>query len=290
MGIPMVGVGLLYQKGYFRQYLNIDGWQQEAYVTNDFYNMPAELIRDEQSRAITIDVDYPGEKVCAQIWRVNIGRTKLYLLDTNINANSANSRLITANLYGGDNEMRIRQEIMLGIGGLRALRRIGLEPAVCHMNEGHAAFMALERIRQLVVEKGLSFGDALEATKAGNIFTIHTPVAAGNDEFTDELMDKYFSSYIPSLGISEKEFMSLGKVSKSDSKESFKMPVLAIRLSSCRNGVSKLHGEISRAMWAPLWPGVPTDEIPITSITNGVHIKSWLSGPAYRWMKFRLRP
>ena len=277
MGIPMVGVGLLYQKGYFRQYLNIDGWQQEAYVTNDFYNMPAELIRDEQSRAITIDVDYPGEKVYAQIWRVNIGRTKLYLLDTNIDANSANSRLITANLYGGDNEMRIRQEIMLGIGGLRALRRIGLEPAVCHMNEGHAAFMALERIRQLVGEKGLSFGDALEATKAGNIFTIHTPVAAGNDEFTDELMDKYFSSYIPSLGISEKEFMLLGKVSKSDSKESFKMPVLAIQLSSCRNGVSKLHGEISRAMWAPLWPGVPMDEIPITSITNGAHIKSWLS-------------
>ncbi len=277
MGIPMVGVGLLYQKGYFRQYLNIDGWQQEAYVTNDFYNMPTELMRDKDGRPVTISVDYAGEKVYAQIWQMKVGRAKLYLLDTNIQDNSPSARLITGSLYGGDTEMRIRQEIMLGIGGLRALQAMGIDPAVCHMNEGHAAFMAVERIRQLVAGKGMNFYEALEATKAGNIFTVHTPVKAGNDEFSPELIDHYFSSYIPSLGISEEQFMAMGRINPSDSEESFKMPVLAIRLSSYRNGVSKLHGEVSRAMWAPLWPRVPAGEIPITSTTNGVHIKSWLS-------------
>lgn len=277
MGIPMVGVGLLYQKGYFRQYLNIDGWQQEAYVTNDFYNMPAEPVRDKDDKLMTVKVEYPGETVYAQIWQVKVGRAKLYLLDTNVDFNSPNGRLITASLYGGDREMRIRQEIMLGIGGLRALQATGIEPAVCHMNEGHAAFMAVERIRQLVTEKGLSFDEALEATKCGNVFTVHTPVQAGNDEFSAELVDKYLSSYVRSLGISEEQFLALGRISASDEKESFKMPVLAIRLSSYRNGVSKLHGEVSRAMWAPLWQGVPMEEVPITSITNGVHIKSWLS-------------
>lgn len=277
MGIPMVGVGLLYQKGYFRQYLNIDGWQQEAYVTSDFYNMPTELMRDKDGKVFTISVDYEDERVYAQVWQVKVGRAKLYLLDTNIQSNSPSARLITGNLYGGDTEMRIRQEIMLGIGGLRALQATGIEPAVCHMNEGHAAFMAVERIRQLVVDKGMHFDEALEATKAGNIFTVHTPVKAGNDEFSPELMEKYFSSYIPSLGISEERFMALGRLNPSDSEESFKMPVLAIRLSSHRNGVSVLHGEVSRAMWGQLWPRVPVNEVPIISITNGVHIKSWLS-------------
>ncbi len=277
MGIPMVGVGLLYQKGYFRQYLNIDGWQQEAYVTNDFYNIPTGLMRDKDGKPVTISVDYADEKVYAQIWQVKVGRAKLYLLDTNVQSNSPSARLITGSLYGGDTEMRIRQEIMLGIGGLRALQAMSIEPAVCHMNEGHAAFMALERIRQLVVEKGMNFDEAYEATKAGNIFTVHTPVKAGNDEFSPELMEQYFSSYIPSLGISEERFMALGRLNPSDTEESFKMPLLAIRLSSCRNGVSKLHGEVSRAMWAQLWPRVPVNEVPIISITNGVHIKSWLS-------------
>lgn len=277
MGIPMVGVGLQYQKGYFRQYLNIDGWQQEAYVANDFYNMPTEMMRDKEGKPITINVYYAGEKVYAQIWQVKVGRAKLYLLDTNVQENSPSARLITSTLYGGDVEMRIRQEIMLGIGGLRALQAMGIEPAVCHMNEGHAAFMALERIRQLVVDKKMNFYEAMEATKAGNIFTIHTPVKAGNDEFSPALMEHYFGSYIPSLGISEKEFMALGRINPSDTEESFKMPVLAIRLSSHRNGVSVLHGEVSRNMWSSLWPNVPTSEIPITSITNGVHIKSWLS-------------
>ncbi len=277
MGIPMVGVGLLYQKGYFRQYLNIDGWQQEAYITNDFYNMPVELERDDEGKPITIDVDYAGENVRAQVWSVNVGRVKLYLLDANIESNSPSNRLITSALYGGDNEMRIRQEIMLGIGGLRALRAMGLDPMVCHMNEGHAAFLGLERIRDLIEKKGISFDEALEASKAGNVFTVHTPVKAGSDEFSPGLMKKYFSGYVLSLGISEDRFMALGRTSATDSKETFKMPVLAIRLSSYRNGVSKLHGEVSRKIWNVLWPNVPTEEVPITSITNGVHIKSWLS-------------
>lgn len=277
LGVPLVGVGLMYQNGYFRQYLNIDGWQQEVYSENNFYKMPVKLVKDDKGQPVTISVDYPEGPVKAQIWVVNVGRVKLYLLDANVDGNSDSGRMVTSNLYGGDIEMRIRQEIMLGIGGLRALFTLGLDPTVCHMNEGHAAFMGLERIRDMMNTQNLSFEQAREATTAGNIFTVHTPVAAGNDEFSPELMDKYFSKYYPQLGISKEKFMSLGTVSASDSKETFKMPVLAIRLSSYRNGVSKLHGDVSRKMWSMLWPEVPVDEVPIDSITNGVHIKSWLS-------------
>jgi len=277
LGIPLVGVGLMYQKGYFRQYLNIDGWQQEVYIENDFYNMPVELIKGSQGGPLIIEVDYPGETIQAQIWAIAVGRIKLYLLDTNIVSNSPQARMITANLYGGDREMRIRQEIMLGIGGLRALRAMDISPKVCHMNEGHAAFMSLERIKNLREETGITFEQALEATKAGNAFTVHTPVAAGNDEFSVELIEKYFSSYYPGLGIDKKEFLGLGRLNMEDNNEPFKMPVLAIKLSSYRNGVSKLHGEVSREMWAGLWPEVPVSEVPITSVTNGTHIKSWLS-------------
>ncbi len=277
LGVPLVGVGLLYQKGYFSQYLNIDGWQQEVYVENDFYNMPIELASDVQGQPLTIGVQYPGRVVYARIWCVTVGRVKLYLLDTNIDNNSLEDRVITANLYGGDREMRIKQEIMLGIGGLRALKAMGIEPAVCHMNEGHAAFMALERIRLAQQESGLNFEEALEATKSGNVFTVHTPVKAGNDEFGPEMMDKYFADYFPQLGLNEKQFLALGRFNMENGSEQFKMPVLAMRLSSYRNGVSKLHGEVSRNMWTGIWPGVPTAEVPITSITNGIHIRTWLS-------------
>jgi starch phosphorylase len=277
LGVPLFGVGLLYQKGYFRQYLNIDGWQQEVYIENDFYNMPIELVRDKDGRPVTISVDFPGRAVLAQIWSVSVGRVKLYLLDTNIPENSPTDCMITSSLYGGDREMRIRQEIMLGIGGLRALAAIGIRPTVCHMNEGHAAFMSLERIRQLQNEKHMSFDEALEATKAGNVFTIHTPVKAGLDEFPVEMMDKYFGDYYPALGIDRKRFLSLGRINPNDDNETFQMPVLAMWLSSYVNGVSKLHGEVSRLMWSGIWPAVPVDEVPVTAITNGVHIKSWLS-------------
>ena len=277
LGVPLVGVGLLYQKGYFRQYLNIDGWQQEVYAENDFYNMPIELVLKDNSQPLTISVEYPGRAVSAQIWCVSVGRVQLYLLDTNIAANSSMDRMTTVSLYGGDREMRIRQEIMLGIGGLKALVAMGIKPTVCHINEGHAAFMALERVRQLQEATNMTFDEAVETTKAGNVFTMHTPVKAGLDEFSVELMDKYFADYFPKLGIDREQFLALGRILSDDDSESFKMPILALRLSSYINGVSKLHGQISREMWSSLWPGAPVSEVPIVSITNGVHIKSWLS-------------
>jgi len=277
LGIPLIGVGLMYQKGYFRQYLNIDGWQQEVYVENDFYNMPIELVRKDSGRPLTISVEYPGRCVVARIWRVYIGRVKLFLLDTNLPVNSPIDRMITSSLYGGDRELRIRQEIMLGIGGLKALSLMGIRPTVCHMNEGHAAFMALERIRELRSATNMTFDEAIEATRAGNVFTIHTSVKAGLDEFRVELMDKYFGGYFPKLGINRQRFLALGRILPDDDGEPFKMPVLALRLSSYSNGVSKLHGRVSRGIWGCLWPGTPLNEVPIISVMNGIHIKNWIS-------------
>ncbi len=277
LGIPLVGIGLMYQNGYFRQYLNADGWQQERFVENDFYNMPIELVRKKSKRPLTVSVQFPNRCVLAQIWKVSVGTVDLYMLDTNIKANAAQDRLITSVLYGGDSETRIQQEILLGIGGYKALLAMGLAPTVCHMNEGHAAFMALERIRRLKTSDKMTFEEALEATKASNVFTIHTPVKAGNDEFSVDLMDKYFGNYFPKLGINRKQFMALGRVNSDDENEAFKMPVLALRLSSYRNGVSKLHGQVSRGMWANLWPDVPDNEVPIKSVTNGIHAKTFIS-------------
>ena len=277
LGLPLMGVGLLYQEGYFRQYLNTDGWQQELYPQNDFYNMPVQLEQEEDGTPVTVQVDYPGRKVTAQVWRAQVGRVPLFLLDTNIPANSRQDQDITDELYGGDLEMRIKQEIMLGIGGLRALEALGMRPTVCHMNEGHSAFLALERIRILVEEQGLSFAEAREAATAGNVFTTHTPVPAGIDRFPPELMDKYFSAYYSELGLSREEFLALGRANPADNGEPFSMAVLALRLAAHTNGVSRLHGRVARKMWQSLWPGVPEDEVPITSITNGVHIPSWIS-------------
>jgi len=277
LGIPIVGIGLMYQKGYFRQYLNVDGWQQEAYTDNDPHNMPIELVCKNSGRPLIISVEYPGRCVQAQIWRASVGRVKLHLLDTNIEANSPADRMITSSLYGGDRELRIRQEIMLGIGGLKTLAAMGITPTVCHMNEGHAAFMALERVRQLRTTTNMTFEEALEATRAGNVFTTHTLVKAGLDEFSVDLMDKYFGGYFPHLGINRRQFLSLGRILPDDENEPFKMPVLAIRLSSYLNGVSKLHGQTSREVWGSLWPGLPIREVPITSITNGTHLKTWLA-------------
>lgn len=277
LGIPLVGVGLMYQKGYFRQYLNTDGWQQEHYIDNDFHNMPLELVQKENGHPVLIGIQFPDRTVQAQIWKVMIGRTPLYLLDTNLTVNSFHDRTITQTLYGGDSEMRICQEIVLGIGGLKALFALGQEPTVCHMNEGHAAFMALERVRKLRSRFNMTFEEALEAARASNVFTVHTPVAAGNDEFPVEMIDKYFGHYYGTLGINREQFLALGRVHPNDSHESFKMPVLALRTSAYRNGVSQLHGEVSRKIWSGLWPELPVSEIPITSITNGIHAKTWLS-------------
>ncbi|MEJ5259061.1 MAG: alpha-glucan family phosphorylase [Anaerohalosphaeraceae bacterium] len=277
LGIPLVGVGLLYQKGYFRQYLNTDGWQQEHYIDNDFHTMPLELVRKEGGHPLLVTIQFPGRTVSAQVWKAQVGRTPLYLLDTNVPDNSPQDRAITQALYGGDLETRICQEIILGIGGLKALYAMGLEPTVCHMNEGHAAFLAIERISKLRSLRNMSFEEAFEAAKASNVFTVHTPVAAGSDEFPVELMDKYFGHYYGKLGINRERFLGLGRIRPQDGSESFKMPVLALRCSAFRNGVSELHGQVSRQIWRNLWPELPVHEVPIGSITNGIHAKTWLS-------------
>jgi len=277
LGLPLMGVGLLYQEGYFRQYLNSDGWQRELYPKNDFYNMPIQLEQGEDGTPVTVQVDYPGRKVTAQVWRAQVGRVPLFLLDTNIPANSRQDQDITDELYGGDLEMRIQQEIMLGIGGIRALEALGIRPTICHMNEGHSAFLALERIRCLMEEQGLSFAGAREAASAGNVFTTHTPVPAGIDRFPPQLMDKYFSDYYRLLGLSREEFLALGRENPADNGEPFSMAILALRLAAHTNGVSRLHGRVARRMWQGIWPGVPEDEVPITFVTNGIHIPSWIS-------------
>jgi len=278
LGVPLVGVGLLYQVGFAIQYLNADGWQQEAYPHNDFYNMPVWLERREDNTPLMVEVAYPARTVKAQVWRVQVGRTPLYLLDTNISVNYPDDRWITGQLYGGDNEMRIRQEIMLGIGGMRALSELNIHPAIYHMNEGHAAFLGLERIRQLVEEEGYPFAVAREAAVAGNVFTTHTPVAAGIDLFPPYLMERYFAGYWPSLTLSKEEFLALGREKQDNPNEPFSMAVLALHLASHANGVSKLHGEVSRRMWQHIWPGLPVEEIPIGHVTNAVHFKSVISG------------
>ncbi|HKM58891.1 MAG TPA: alpha-glucan family phosphorylase [Chthoniobacterales bacterium] len=277
LGIPLIGVGLLYQQGYFRQYLNQAGWQQESYENNDFHNLPVIPVDQPDGKPLIVRVEYPGRSVSAQIWRAQVGRIPLYLLDTNIAANEhAEDRDITDQLYGGDREMRIKQEILLGIGGYRALKAIGIEPSVYHMNEGHSAFLALERIRNLMETHHLSFAEAHASASPGLVFTTHTPVEAGHDYFSPDQMDRYFGVYSRSLGLSMPDFLALGR-SALDAQSLFCMTVLALRLSSHRNGVSKLHGDVSRRMWQRLWPGVPADEIPIQHITNGVHFRSWIS-------------
>jgi starch phosphorylase len=277
LGLPLVGVGLLYRQGYFQQYLNPDGFQQESYPENDWYTLPVEICRDPQGKRVSIVVEMSGRPVVAQVWRVQVGRASLYLLDTNIPENDEAFRLITATLYGGDRETRIRQEILLGIGGLRALKAVGVNPAVTHMNEGHSAFLALERIRGLMEERGLSFPEALEATRPTNVFTTHTPVPAGNERFSLDLMHRYFSTLAARLGLGWEAFLALGRERPEDRTEEFCLTVLALRTSAYSNGVSRLHGHVTRTMWRSLWPGLPVEEAPITHVTNGVHPRTWIS-------------
>jgi starch phosphorylase len=276
LGLPLVGMGLAYQYGYFRQYLNHDGWQMEEYSVNDFYNMSMSLEQDENGNDHTIEVHYPGRVVKARIWRLQVGRNPLFLLDTNIPENQADDRELTSRLYSGDNDMRIRQEILLGIGGLRALIKLGFEPTVCHLNEGHSAFLALERINLLMKNQGLDFDTAFEVVRASNVFTTHTPVPAGNDHFHPDLVRTYLKPKADELGIDMERLLALGRQDPSNKAETFCMTVLALRLSRFVNGVSELHGHVSRKMWQQVWPGVPAEEIPISHVTNGIHTRSWL--------------
>jgi len=275
LGVPLIGVGLLYQQGYFRQYLSQSGWQQESYVDNDFHNLPVTVVRHPDGSVVMVEINMAGRPVHAQVWRVQVGRVSLYLLDTNIPANALpEDRNITNQLYGGDHEMRIRQEILLGIGGYRALQAIGLEPTVYHMNEGHSAFLSLEHILHLMRSRDLSLAEARELASASLSFTTHTPVEAGHDYFHPDLMNRYFGETARQLGLSLQDFLNLGRTAGNGE---FCMTVLALRMASRANGVSKLHGEVSRKMWQSLWPSVPVDEIPIGHVTNGVHFRSWIS-------------
>ncbi|MDC0835057.1 Glycogen phosphorylase [Geitlerinema sp. FC II] len=274
LGLPLVGVGLLYQEGYFAQYLNADGWQQERYPINDFYNLPLHPIRNPDGSELRISVDYPGRTVYARAWRVQVGTVSLYMLDTNIEPNSQYDQDITDQLYGGDKDLRIHQEIMLGIGGVKLLKALGLNVTAYHMNEGHSAFMALERMRMLMQEEGLSFEAAEQVVVSSSMFTTHTPVPAGFDLFPAEMVMHYLGHYAEIFGLSREEFLALGRENTGDFSAPFNMAIFAIRMSGFINSVAKLHGKVSRAMFQHLWNALPTEEVPVTSITNGVHARS----------------
>jgi starch phosphorylase len=278
LGVPLVGVGLAYREGYLRQYLNSDGWQGEEYPTNDFHNLPLTLERGPDGAALKIQVELPGRALTAQIWRVQVGRVPLYLLDANVPETAEEDRVASLRLYSANQDIRIRQELLLGVGGVRALDALGHRPQVCHMNEGHSAFLGLERIRRLMEAHGLSFAEAREAAAAGSVFTTHTAVPAGIDRFPPDLIDRYFGEWYGRFAIARDEFLALGREQTGDPDEPFSMASLAIRLASHANGVSKLHGEVARRLWPRLWPNLPDDEVPIDSVTNGVHALSWISG------------
>jgi starch phosphorylase len=277
LGLPLVGVGLLYQQGYFAQYLNADGWQQERYLINDFYNMPLHLERNPDGTELRIAVDYPGRKVYARVWRVQVGTVPLYMLDTNIEPNKAYDHDITDQLYGGDIDMRIHQEIMLGIGGVQMLKALGYKVTAYHMNEGHAAFSALERIRILIQEKGLNYREAKQVVSSSNIFTTHTPVPAGIDLFAPDKMLHYLGYYADIFGLPKEQFLGLGRENTGDLSAPFSMAVLALKMATFSNGVAQLHGVVSRQMFQGLWQKVPVEEVPIAAITNGVHARSCVS-------------
>ena len=277
LGIPLVGVGLLYQQGYFRQYLNSAGWQQEAYEDNDFHRLPVSLLRGGDGMPVKIAIPMPGRSTAAQIWRVMVGRISLYLIDANIPENTQRDRDLTDQLYGGNLEYRLQQEILLGIGGCKALEALGISPTVYHMNEGHSAFLSIELTHRLMEQNNIDFSAARSMALPSLIFTTHTPVAAGHDYFPPEMMRGYFSDYAERLGLPFEDFLALGRKNRNDKNESFCMTILALRMASYRNGVSRLHGEVSRSLWKDIWPGVPENEIPISHITNGVHFQSWIS-------------
>ncbi len=275
LGLPMVAVGFLYTHGYFSQHITEDGWQEAHYIRLNFSELPILPILSEDGEPLTVSVELPGREVKARIWVIHVGRVLLYLLDSDVEGNSISDRELTARLYTSDLDSRISQEIILSIGGVRALRVLGYNPSVWHLNEGHSAFLNLERAREMTAS-GHSFEEAREQIYATSIFTTHTPVPAGNDEFPEWLIDKYFSNQIPELGLDREQFFSLGR-NPNPWGNTFSMPVLAFHMSGYRNGVSELHGQVAREMWHHLWPEKRVDDVPITHITNGVHSGSWLA-------------
>jgi starch phosphorylase len=276
LGLPLTAVGFLYMYGYFSQHITEDGWQQAENIPIIFDDLPLISLVDENDQPIKISIDLPGRKVYARVYELQVGRVKLFLMNTNITENDAKDRQLTDRLYISDLELRISQEILLGIGGVKVLRELGYNPSIFHMNEGHSAFLALERVREFVAS-GVNLEEAKAKVSQTNVFTTHTPVPAGNDEFPLWMMEKYFSHYWSDLGMSRDDFLNFAKVLQNWGGEAFSMPVLALKLSDYRNGVSELHGAVSRKMWSKLWPDLPVDEVPIGYITNGVHTGTWLA-------------
>ena len=281
LGVPVVGVGLLYQQGYFRQVIDKDGSQQALFPYNDPGQLPITPLRRANGEWLRFEIELPGYSVWLRAWEARVGRARLYLLDSNDAANYPAHRAITSELYGGGPELRLKQELLLGIGGWRLLDAIGIRPAVCHLNEGHAAFAVLERARGFMQASGQPFEVALAVTRAGNLFTTHTAVAAGFDRFAPALIGQYLAGYAEQkLGITLGELLALGRQNPTDSSESFNMAYLAVRASGAVNGVSRLHGKVSRHIFEPLFPRWPEDEVPVGHVTNGVHMPSWDSAPA----------
>lgn len=281
LAVPVTGVGLLYQLGYFRQEIDAAGHQQALYPFNDPGQLPIRPLREANGEWLRLSLDFPGARLWLRTWQVQVGRTKLYLLDTNDPANIPAHRGITSELYGGGPELRLKQELVLGIGGWRLLSALGLQPEVCHLNEGHAAFAVLERARSYMASNKASFDLALTITRAGNLFTTHTPVEAGFDRFSPDLMGKYFKTYAEKeLSIPFEELLALGRRDRADSREPFNMAYLAFRGSGAVNGVSQLHGQVSRRIFQPLFPRWPQIEVPVSHVTNGVHTPTWDSSEA----------
>ncbi len=278
LGIPLVGIGLAYAQGYFRQSLDANGWQVESYLNANPDLLPIERVLDKGGNPLRITIDTHAGVLHAQVWRVDVGRTTLYLLDSAVAENSESDRALTARLYGGDAQIRIRQELLLGIGGVRLLNALGIHPSVLHLNEGHSAFAGLEMIRTEMESTGVPFGEAVRNVAQMTVFTTHTPVAAGHDRFPSGLVEEHLGKIRESLHLSYDDFMGLGRVFPSDLNETFCMTVLALKLSRHANGVSALHGVVSRRMWQPLYPQKAEEEVPIGHITNGVHVKSWVAG------------
>jgi starch phosphorylase len=279
LGLPFVGVGFLYPQGYFTQHLNPDGWQEAIHEKLNFATAPAVPAKDKEGNEIIVEVELPGRSVYAKLWRIQVGRVPIFLMDTDIDANAPNDRVLAAQLYGGDREMRLIQEYILGVGGVRALRALGYQPSVWHLNEGHCAFSVLERAREFV-ERGMSFEQARDAVRATTVFTTHTPVPAGNDTFAFDLIGKYFAAMWQQLGITREQFFDLARQYLPWGAAEFSMTVLALKFAGASNGVSELHGAVSRKMWHFLWPQRAENDVPIGHITNGVHSRTWLA-PEY---------
>ena len=289
LGLGFVGVTLFYREGYFQQTVNQDNWQSEYYTRLNPRNLPIEPVLDAKSEPLVCTIEIAMNEVYFQAWRVNVGRCAVYLLDTNRPENEQHYRDLTLRVYGGDSTTRIMQEVMLGVGGVRLLRALGVQPLVFHMNEGHAAFLTLELVREKLAE-GMPFRDALARTKAECIFTTHTPVEAGHDRFSRDLVNYALNRFQSQLKVSLNDLMALGRVHREDANEPFCMTVLALRVSRAANGVSELHGQVSRQMWHGLYPDKSPDEVPIGHITNGVHLLGWMKGPVRRFWRRKLGP